>query len=336
MQCLAPFVLALVLTTQLAGCADDDAHLFEDVPVSGPYPHACTYVRDHNADGADDWIVAYELDGEGRVTREETDADGDGSLDFINVTTYDDQGRPLKRELDEDADGELDIEYTTKYRADGQLDRTVDYDADGEVIAMTEYVYDDDGLLIEMVGALPATSSHDHSGGSGHDSLMTYEYDENDCVIATVRDDHDDGMIELSTTREVDEDCNPLEIAADDGDDGEVDRLWTTTYDDDGRVVLETFVERGVTRIRRATTWDGDLKLREVEMRGADTTVTTYTYDDAGYLLLVENDVHDDGLGIETTKYENDARGNVLRVTIDDHGDGVIDDVSVYTYACWE
>jgi hypothetical protein len=200
---------------------------------------------------------------------------------------------------------------------------------------MTDYVYDEDGLLIEMIGALPATSSHDHSVG-GHDSVMTFEYDENDCVIATVRDDHDDGMIELATTREVDEDCNPLEIAADDGDDGEVDRLWTTTYDDAGRVHLEKFIERGVLRIRRETEWDGDLKLREVELRGADPTVTTYGYDDAGNLLRVEVDAHDDGLGIETTTYENDTRGNVLRVTIDDHGDGVIDDIAIYTYACWD
>jgi len=346
MQCLAPFVLALVLTTQLAGCSDGDARDLADASdgdagagdaaVRDPYPHACTYTRDLDADGDDDWAVTYELDDEGRVTRDETDADGDGALDFINVTTYDDEGRQLTRELDEDADGELDVEYTTEYRDDGQPERNVDYDAEGEVISMTDFVYDEDGFLIEMLGVLPATSAHDHGDGAGHASLMTFENDDNGCVIATARDDHQDGVIELSTSREVDEDCNPREIAADDLDDGEVDRVWTTTYDDAGRVLIEKFIERGVMRIRRETTWQGDLKVREVEQRGADTTVKAYAYDDAGNLIRVEADAHDDGVGVETTKYEIDGRGNVLRVTIDDRGDGVTDDISAYTYGCWE
>lgn len=346
MQCLAPFVLALVLTTQLAGCGDGDLHDLADAgdrdagagdaAVRDPYPHPCTYTRDLDADGDDDWGVSYELDDEGRVTRDETDADGDGTLDFINVTTYDDKGRQLTRELDADADSELDVKYTTEYRDDGQPERNVDYDAEGEVLSMTDYVYDENGYLIEMRGVLPSTSSHDHGDGAGHESLMTFENDDNGCVIATVRDDHHDGMIELSTTSEVDEDCNPLEIKFDDLDDGEVDRVWTTTYDDAGRVLVEKLVERGVMRLRRETAWEGDLKRREVELRGAQTTVTTYAYDAAGNLIRVEADAHDDGVGVETTEYEIDHRGNVLRVTIDDRGDGVLDDISAYTYDCWE
>jgi len=311
--------------------AGDDAGDSADAGVTrDPYPHACTYERDRDADGAHDWVSTYELDGDGRVLREEMDSDGDGDLNFVNVMTYDDEGREILRELDEDADGEPELSYETEYRSDGQIARTVDFHHETE-IASVDYVYDDDGFLIERVGNLPDGHTH---GGAG--SRTTYENDENGCPVVTTQDDYDDGMIELIMMSEVDEQCRPLEIASDQFGDGEVDWVWSATYDDDGQVLTEKQVEGDTTTFFRETEWDGDLMLRQVETRGTSTDVTEYFYDEAGNLERVMDDPFGDGAAIDMTLYENDARGNALRVLMDDHGDGVVDDIATYSFDCWE
>jgi hypothetical protein len=324
--------LGLVACSSGSDSADggDDAEQGDAGVTRDPYPHACTYERDLDADGKHDWRSSYELDEDGRVLREEIDNDGDGDLDFVNLMTYDDEGRQTLRELDEDGDGEADYEYETEYRADGQIARTAD-SHHGVEIASVDFTYDDDGFLLERVGNLADGHTHGEAG-----SRTTYENDEDGCAIVITQDDYDDGMIELVMTSEVDEDCRPLVIESDQYGDGEVDWVWTASYDDDGHVLTEKQVEGEVMTFFRETEWDGELKLRQVETRGTSTYVTEYFYDDAGNLERVMDDAFDDGFAVDMTLYDNDARGNVLRVVIDDHGDGVVDDVSVYTYDCWE
>lgn len=324
-------------TTSVDGGGGDDARDGGDAGdgrdagvTRDPYPHACTYERDRDANGEVDWVSTYELDRDGRVLREEMDGDGDGVLNFINVMSYDDEGREILRELDEDADGETDLRYETEYRSDGQIARTADFHHDTE-IASVDYVYDDDGFLIERIGNLPDGHTH---GGEG--SRTTYENDDNGCAVVTTQDDYDDGLIELVMITEVDEDCRPLEIASDQFGDGEIDWVWTATYDGSGRVLTERQVEGEKMTFLRQTEWDGDLMLRQVEMRGTSMDVTEYFYDGAGNLERVMDDAFGDGRAIDMTLYENDARGNALRVVMDDHGDGVVDDIAAYTYDCWD
>jgi hypothetical protein len=308
-----------------AGDAGADASVSRD-----PYPHACTYARDNQADGLYDWIAIYDLDAAGNVLRDETDADGDRSVDFVNVMKYDDEGRIVRRELDEDNDGEIDFEYRTEYRDDGQIERTRDYDSAGEMIAGLEYIYDDDGFLIEMAGDLPGEHTH------GEDSLMTFENDADGCLIATALDRYADGEVEESTVRENDAACRPLMVDIDRFDDGTVDTVWLSEYDEDGNQVHEKHVDQGITVLERTSTWENGLKVRMVEVHGTSRDVTRYDYDSAGNLVRVENDKFDDGMFIEVTTYELDSRGNVLYSFIDDRGDGHPDDMAAYTYDCWE
>lgn len=307
------------------GDAGEDGGVIRD-----PYPHACTYARDLEADGRYDWVSVYELDDEGRVLRDETDSDGDHAVNYVTVFTYDDEGRVLKRELDEDNDGEIDVEYTTEYRDDGQIERTIDYDAAGEMIAGLDYVYDDDGFLIELLGDLAGEDTH------GHDSRMTFENDENGCVIASTLDRFNDGQIEESTTRVVDDACRQLELASDRFDDGTVDFLRVVTYDDDGHELTATHTEGGEVTLERTTSWENGLKQEQVDEHGTSRDVITWQYDEAGNLIRIDDDKFDDGMAVSITKLEVDSRGNVLYEFIDDRGDGHPDDMAAYTYDCWE
>jgi YD repeat-containing protein len=339
----------LVVATALVGCAGssrevdagaDDASVLDASPHDGgsadagmvrdPYPHACTYARDNEADGLYDWVVVYELDDEGRVLREETDTDGDRLVNFVQLKAYDDEGRLVRRELDEDNDGEVDFEYTTEYRDDGQIASTADYDGAGELIAALEYIYDDDGFLIEMFGDLPSEDTH------GEDSRMTFENDAEGCLTSSTLDRYADDQIELSTVRESDEACRPLRIAIDLFADGTIDREWRATYDDDGNQLTETRIESDVIVLERDITWEVGRKVRVVDEHGTSRDVIRYDYDRAGNLVRIENDRFDDGIGVEVTTYELDDRGNVLYVLVDDRGDGHPDDMTAYTYDCWQ
>lgn len=298
--------------------------------VRDPYPHPCTYARDHQADGHYDWIAIYELDAQGRVLRDETDADGDRSVNFVNVMEYDDEGRIVRRELDENNDGEVDFESRTEYRDDGQIERTTDYDGEGEMIAGLEYIYGDDGVLIEMAGDLPGEHTH------GEDSRMTFEHDADGCLIATALDRYADGKIEETIERENDGACRPLMVTIDRFDDGTIDLVLQSEYDDDGNQLLERHVDQGMIVLERTITWENGRKVRLVEEHGTSRDVVRYRYDSAGNLERIENDIFDDGMAIEVTTFELDSRGNVLYEFIDDRGDGHPDDMSAYTYDCWE
>jgi len=299
--------------------------------VNDPYPHPCTYARDLQADGIYDWISIYELDDEGRVIRDETDADGDQDVDYLTLTTYDEDGRQTRQTLDQDNDGVVDLEHVNDYRSDGQLKSQIDYDGAGEELHRLEYSYDDDGFLIEMFGYLPSADDHIE-----HPTRVTLENDDNGCMIGRIQDDHDDGVIEVVSEYEVEEDCHVLLEETDRHDDGVIDLVATYEYDEDGHAISEDFVVRDIRKLLRTTTYEGALKMRVVEERAASSDVTTYEYDDVGNLLRIDDDAFDDGMAITTTKYENDARGNPLYVLIDDHGDGHPDDLAAYTYDCWE
>lgn len=299
--------------------------------VHDPYPHPCTYARDLQADGRYDWISKYELDEDGRVTLDETDADGDNDIDYVTVTTYDEDGRQTRQTLDDDNDGMVDVEHVIEYRADGQPELDVDYDGDGEELRRLEYAYDDDGFLIELFGRIPGGDDH-----SDHPSRVTMENDDNGCMIARVQDDHDDGVDDVSSVYEVDDDCNRLLEETDRQADGTVDLIGTISYDDEGRPLVEEFVENGMLRLLRTTEYEGGLKMSVTEERASSKDVMTFEYDDAGNLLRVEDDPFDDGMAITVTTYENDGRGNPLYVLIDDRGDGHPDDLAAYTYACWQ
>lgn len=299
--------------------------------VHDPYPHACTYARDLQGDGIYDWISIYELDDEGRVTRDETDADADQHVDFITLTTYDEHGRQLRQTIDQDNDGVVDREHTTDYRSDGQPELELELNGIGEELWRLEYSYDDDGFLIEQYGHQPGEDER-----TTLRSRVTFENNGDGCMIARIQDDHGDGVIDVSSEYEVDDACRIVREETDRGADGTIDLVAVTRYDEDGRAVREEFIERDVRKLLRTSTYEAGLLMRVVEERAASSDVTTYTYDEVGNLIRIDDDAFDDGMAIATTKFENDARGNPLYVLTDDRGDGHPDDLAAYTYDCWK
>ena len=127
-----------------------------------------------------------------------------------------------------------------------------------------------------------------------------------------------------------------LEVAADQWDDGTVDSVWIKTYDDDGNELTVEQVHADETVLERTNTWENGLLMRQVEVHGTSTDVITYVYDEAGNLLRIEDDKFDDGLALEVTTYQIDHRGNILYEFIDERGDGHPEDMSAYTYDCWD
>jgi hypothetical protein len=182
-------------------------------------------------------------------------------------------------------------------------------------IRMTSYVYDANQRLLRKESAFDANGVPK--------LIVTYSYDEHGWLLESRSNDCDDPAFGCSWFIYTYDSAGRV-LTKDDHSDysGQKPGCTTNTYDQSGRLVREEFAWLCGDTPDHASVYEydttGRLLSRRYEYDGKPRTITTFSYDDAGFLAFAYTSSYGDGgcNDEETIAYTRDAAGNPL---VEDH-----------------
>ena len=211
---------------------------------------------------------------------------------------------PCGKAVDDDVDGSIDWSLVYYYDSEDMCVLEQHFSESGVQLRSVVYtmVHDDQGRLVEL---------HAHTSGEYHLCRVTYyTYVEPDVELYTEDDSLCDGDVDLTVTIVVDSDAKIKSWEQDPGADGIPLEVYSCITSADG---LTTECESAP---------------------GFPPGVTTYTYNDDGFLLTHE---HTDEWVSSHSEYEYDNGNNLLKSTSSTTFDGLTNErAATYSYDCWE
>jgi hypothetical protein len=311
------------------------AHLYASLDIDSRLRVASSKRTDYATGRIPFNKISYQFDAEGKLIREEYDADGDGTPDGFEVYTYDTDGNLIRYELDYSAMYSASLYNYIKnftYDVDGNLIRSeIDFGNDGTADSTTTYAYDTHRNLIYRV-------EHDFDGSP--DRRYTFVYDTDDNQIRFEADSDGDGKPEYISMDTYDAAGNQIRSEEDDNGDGKADAIVSYFYDADDNLIryeADPFGD-GIPLEIFSYTYDADGNLiryeADLNANGTLDQIFIYDYDANGNLtrkayLLADGIPH----SIFTNTYTYDANGSVIRRVIDDtDGDGNPESINIYTF----
>lgn len=306
---------------------------------------------DWDADGNDDVVTRY--DSSGRKTEEVWDVEDDGAIldraayeyradgelaavqrasngELYSATTYvyDEDGKLVRIEEDQDLSDELaDKVSTFEYDDEGRRTREEVYEGMTPA-SRTTFTYDGGGNLIQK--------DEDQGIDEVIDATERWTFD-GDVLVSHEIDEDGDGLVDESRTF----DPEGRVSSARGYHDGVLDVATTFEYDDDGNLVVERAEDGQATLLsRKQRAYDASSRLIELTVDddgdGTDDIVTRWSYDAHGRLLTVQErrSADPEAPFITTEGYTYDAQGRLIEVMFDSDADGAPDGLERRLYEC--
>ena len=320
--------------------------------------------QDALVDGVIDATTTYRYDAAGRLVYEEIDHETHG-YNSVREWTYDDDGRLVRQEsVSRGEDYENHSVTTSTWTEEGEpLETRTTYN--GELRARDEWTYDDEGRptrheVASFDGRFTETNFHYREDGTREREWIR--------EFSSASDENGDSVRYLSEVRErfFDEQEREILQTSDSLGNGLAIIEFTWSYDDEGRVVYESygrqdepeprwyreFVYGEGGQLERSESWEVnpgrdhittvlyDEHGQEVESR----TVEQYTdevleqyrkiWDGPGRLIMYERDTNGDGVWDSRTTSAYDAAGQQVDAQFDYNADGFIEERTAYRYDC--
>ena len=243
-----------------------------------------------------------------------------GDIQNTYTNTYDEQGRLAKAEHYDRLDGAYN--YTEVFTYDEQdrvLTRTVTYV--GREPTVHTYVYAEDGSYQKSYnsGVFAYTYWYDKEGHNVKYEVMNTDtneveeysetrYDEMGHEVYYCSEYYGSGYVKTTTYNE-----QGLELTSQTTYDGELHSMTAITYDEKGNKLTYEYFYGDTSWGRNTCTYDEQNRLLTKKyMSNTGWHQYTYTYDEAGYCIKVEQDGMDEDYVCESTR---DAYGNILTYT---------------------
>jgi len=234
---------------------------------------------DYLEDLTTDRTVVSTYDSDSRLVLEETDMNADGTVDVVRRRTYNANGDLLTASADADNDGREDsvseIDYDVYGRAVAERH---DNNGDGAYDAQTRYVYGRRGYLrCELL---------DFDSDGHWDQMLRHEYNPDGKKVVTQSVDGIDFSVKRVTTYEYDGDLL-TRFTVYEGDSDLAPRVGVLTYDDQGRIVAEAYIDDGkADPVRGFKYGSAGLVVERVAYRGGTRHDWVYfEYDNVGRLV---------------------------------------------------
>lgn len=228
--------------------------------------------RSEVVDGVVTSSVSWQYDGNGDVSRVETDVTGDGVADHVTTITREPHAvGVLVTKIG--SNGSVVIEL---HDAAGNIvQRRTDSDGDGTFERVVDVTFDAAGYKVMSVV--------DTDGDGTIDERRTYDNDLYGNVLRKELDRGDDGMIDEISLWTYNEYGNVLRESLDTDADGTPDEINEWAYDDYGNMLRESLDADADGAPEEVTQWtyddDGNLLKRAVDMDGDGTIDFEMTYD---------------------------------------------------------
>lgn len=308
---------------------------------------------DWDADGNDDLITRYDVDG--RKTEEIWDVQDDGSSLARTSYDYREDGELAAKQNDNDGDGEADSGTTYVYDDDGKLLRIEeDEDLSDELVnRVSSFEYDEQGRRTQVEvyeGATPASRTTFTYDGEGNLTRREEDQDIDEALDAVEEWTFESGVL---ASHELDNDGDGLaderqtfdaagRVLTDEGyHDGMLDVSTAYEYDDDGNVVVERATNGEATLLSlKQYTYDASARLTELTVDsdgdGIDDVVTRWSYDADGHVLTVEErrGADPEAPFVVTEDNSYDAEGRLIETTFDSDANGTPDGSERRFYEC--
>ena len=285
------------------------------------------YSHDTDGDGTAEEVRTYTYNSNDLKTHEYIDSNNDGQSDQVLISTYDDYHNLVRRQ-EQGGDGVDDAITDYTYDADGNLTlEEYDTNADGSANSTITRTYDGNGYEISV--------EHDSDGDGVANRLVTITYDSNGCQLSYIVDTNGDGQINSDETFTCDSDGNRLTHVQDTNGNGVTDVVENYTLNAYGQRtnLSKDSNNDGTIDLEVDYTFDNEGKLLSVNMNNNNAIdITTYSFDNNGYMVSLEEDTNGDGVAESVKTYTNDGDGYPISESNDTNNDGASDVVTTLTY----